>query len=591
MIALGDGIRAADAAADAYLAGKHIPGVAYGVVIGGELVHSRGIGTLRVGETAPPDADSVFRIASMTKSFTAATIVGLRDEGRLSLDDPIGRHVPELEQLRGPTADSPPVTVRHLLTMSSGLATDDPWGDRQQGLDLEAFSALLRGPLTFAWPPGTRFEYSNLGYGILGRLITNVAGTEYREVVHRRLLEPLGMIATTYLRDDVPAERLGHGYLWRDDAYVEEPIDPYGALAAMGGVFTSVRDLARWVAFFTDAVPARDDPEGNWPLSRATRREMQQVHRPWAPEVILSGPDADPAGQAGGYGFGLYAVDDTRWGRITGHSGGYPGYGSSMRWHGASGLGVIVLANHRYAPSTLLGHELLSSLLTADVAPARRIRPAASTAAARADVERLLEAWDDEIAGRLFAMNVELDEPLAQRRAAIERLRASHGPLHPDPGLPDESDTPLHVAWWLAGERGGRVRIEVRMAPTGAPLVQALGLTVVGEPSAAILTVATSVVRTINAAGPAEPALPGDVDVGPAIDRAALARVLRIVAARHSPLELGPAVAGDGAASATWRLLGKRGELDLEIERDAEAGLVTGLKLRQRPPVVPPHAD
>ncbi|TAK02375.1 MAG: class A beta-lactamase-related serine hydrolase, partial [Chloroflexota bacterium] len=208
MTRLADALGAADAIADAFLAGKHIPGVAYGVVIDGELVHSRGIGTLRVGEEAPPDADSVFRIASMTKSFTAATIVGLRDEGRLSLDDPIGQHVPELAGLHGPTSDSPPVTVRHLLTMSSGLATDDPWGDRQQGLDLATFSELLQGPLTFAWAPGTRFEYSNLGYGILGRLITNVAGEEYREVVRARLLEPLGLAATTFLMDDVAPDRL-----------------------------------------------------------------------------------------------------------------------------------------------------------------------------------------------------------------------------------------------------------------------------------------------------------------------------------------------------------------------------------------------
>ena len=185
MTALADALRAADAVADAFLVGKHVPGLAYGVIVDGELVHSRGIGTIRVGEDAPPDADSVFRIASMTKSFTAATVISLRDEGRLALDDPIARYVPELAELRGPTRDSPVITIRHLLTMASGLATDDPWGDRQQGLDLAAFSDLLRGDLTFAWTPGTRFEYSNLGYGILGRLITNVAGAEYREVVRR----------------------------------------------------------------------------------------------------------------------------------------------------------------------------------------------------------------------------------------------------------------------------------------------------------------------------------------------------------------------------------------------------------------------
>jgi CubicO group peptidase (beta-lactamase class C family) len=586
--ALEDALRAADAVADGFLAGRHIPGVAYGVVIGGELIHTRGIGTLRVGEEVPPDADSVFRIASMTKSFTAATIIDLRDEGRLSLDDPIGRHVPELATLPRPTADSPALTVRHLLTMSAGLATDDPWGDRQQGLDLAAFSELLGGVLTFAWPPGTRFEYSNVGYGILGRLITNVAGAEYRDVVRERLLQPLGLDATTYLQADVPPERLALGYVWRDEAFVEEPIDPYGALAAMGGIFTSVRDLARWVAFFTDAFPPRDDPEGAWPLSRASRREMQQIHRPWAPDLVLPGLDVEPAARAGGYGFGLYAVDDTRWGRIVGHSGGYPGFGSSMRWQPASGLGVIVLANHRYAPSTLLGNELLESLLKAEAVPPRRLRPAPPTAAARADVERLLEAWDDAIAGHLFAMNVELDEPIARRRAEIERIRGSHGRLRPDPALPDESDSPLHLAWWLAGDRGGRIKVEILLSPQAPPLVQVLTLTVAPEPSEALAAVATSVLRAVNVA---DPTLPGDLDLGPGVDRAALARVLRIVAAGHAPLELGPAVAGDGTRSATWRLRGERGDVELEVERDPGAGLVTTLKLTQRPPAFPAHAD
>jgi CubicO group peptidase (beta-lactamase class C family) len=602
MTALQDALRAADGVADAFLADRHIPGVAYGIVVGGELVHSRGIGTLRVGEDAPPGADSVFRIASMTKSFTAATIVSLRDEGRLTLDDPIARHVPDLAELRGPTADSPVITVRHLLTMSAGLATDDPWGDRQQGLELADFAAFLRGPLTFAWPPGTRFEYSNLGYGILGRLITNVAGAEYRDVVRERLLGPLGMTATTYLRADVPVERLALGYLWRDEAYLEEPIDPYGALAAMGGIFTSVRDLARWVAFFTDAFPPRDDPEGPWPLSRASRREMQQAQGAWLPSVDLPSPDADPEIAGGGYGLGLFIEHNLRWGRIVLHSGGYPGFGTAMQWHPASGLGVIVLGNHRYAPSTLLGRRLMTSLLEADVAPARRIRPAAAMVAARAGVERLLEAWDDDIADRLFAMNVELDEPIARRRAEVDRIRASHGRLSPDRTLPDEFDTPLRGSWWLAGERGGRVNVEILLSPQAPPLVQTLRLTVVHEPSEALAAVAASVIGAVNAA---DPALPDGLELGPALDRMALARILRIVASRHAPLVLGPVVAGDGVNSATWRVSGgergggardERGAhewpgLELEVARDPGTGLITSLSLRQRPPAAPPHAD
>ena len=151
--------------------------------------------------------------------------------------------------------------------MSAGFPTDDPWGDRQQGLDLAAFSDLLRHGPSLAWAPGTRFEYSNLGYGILGRVITNVTGREYRDEVTERFLRPLGMTATTYTVEDVPHERLALGYVRRDDAWLLEPMDPYGALAAMGGVFTSVRDLARWVAGFVDAFPPRDDPEEGHPLA------------------------------------------------------------------------------------------------------------------------------------------------------------------------------------------------------------------------------------------------------------------------------------------------------------------------------------
>jgi CubicO group peptidase (beta-lactamase class C family) len=194
---IDDALSAADELAAKTFARWKVPGLAYGVVRDGQLIHSRGLGTVRVGEDRSPDAGSVFRIASMTKSFTAATILLLRDEGRLRLDDPVGQVVPELVDLRGPTADSPVITIRHLLTMTAGFPTDDPWGDRQQGLDLDRFADLLRDGISFAWAPGMRFEYSNLGYGILGRIITNVAGREYREVVRDRFLEPLGMRSTT----------------------------------------------------------------------------------------------------------------------------------------------------------------------------------------------------------------------------------------------------------------------------------------------------------------------------------------------------------------------------------------------------------
>ena len=587
MTDLDRALKSADSVADAFLVGKHIPGMAYGVVVGGELVHSRGIGTIRLGEDVPPDADSVFRIASMTKSFTAATVISLRDEGRLALDDPIATYVQELTALRAPTRDAPTISVRHLLTMTSGLATDDPWGDRQQGLDLATFSELLGGALTFAWTPGTRFEYSNLGYGILGRLITNVAGAEYREIVRQRILDPLGMTATTYLESEVPPERLAHGYVWREDAFHEEPMDAYGALASMGGVFTSIRDLATWVGFFTDAYPPRDDPEAG-PLSRGSRREMQQAAGASWPSVAMPNPDAQPEIAAGGYGFGLFIEDDLRWGRIVAHSGGYPGFGSNMRWQPGSGLGVVVLANHRYAPSSLLARQLMASLLASDVVRPRRIRPSNALTAARADIERLMVAWDDDLARGLFAMNVDLDEPLARRRAELARIRATHGVLRPDPDLPEQTQTPHHAAWWLADDHGGRVRVEIRLSPEAPPRVQTLDVTLVPSPAATLRTRAVAVVSAINGQ---EATLPTDLELGPELDRASLNRIVRIVAARHAPLVLGPSTAGDGTTTATWRLRGDHGELELAITLDPEGEYVTALTIVQRPPTMPSHGD
>ena len=109
----------------------HVPGAAWGIVIDGELAHSGAAGVREVATNAPVDADTVFRIASMTKSFTAMSILKLRDEGKLSLDDPAERYVPELKGLRYPTTDSPRITIRHLLTHSEGFPEDNPWGDQQ----------------------------------------------------------------------------------------------------------------------------------------------------------------------------------------------------------------------------------------------------------------------------------------------------------------------------------------------------------------------------------------------------------------------------------------------------------------------------
>ena len=578
--ALEAALQRADDVADALFAGWHVPGVAYGVVLNGKLVHGRGLGTLRVGEDATPTTSSIFRIASMTKSFTAATVLHLRDEGRLRLDDPIADYVPELANVRLPTTDSPPISIRHLLTMTAGFPTDDPWGDRQQGLDLGEFSRLLANGLGFAWAPGTRFEYSNTGYGILGRLITNVAGREYKDAVRERLLDPLGMTSTGFLEDEVPSDRKAHGYMWRTDHYDEEPMDGYGALASMGGVFTSVEDLATWVGGFQDAFPPRDGPDIGHPLSRASRREMQQPMVPAGLGISHDSSDAMSEVEAGAYGFGLFIVDDARVGRVISHSGGYPGFGTNMRWHPASGLGVIALTNHRYGAATLLARDLLRELVRAEAAPIRRVQPNAATEAARVAVENLIDRWDDGEAERLFAMNVELDEPIASRKAFVADLRERHGSLRRDDAEPVESNTNHHAIWWLAGDRG-RVRVEVLLSPELPPRVQTFAVTSVPEPPAVLASAASRIVAALEppARGPVAIDWPAGLSLGTSIDVGALVRAMRATEARFGPVTLGPVIAGDGETKATFRLDSPRGRVDLALEWDPQAECLSSVTL------------
>jgi CubicO group peptidase (beta-lactamase class C family) len=546
------------------------PGLAYGVVADGELIHSAGLGERFTGGLVP-DAGTAFRIASMTKSFTASLIILLRDEGALRLDDPAQEYVPELGGLQLPAADCPPVTIRQLLTMTGGFPTDDPWGDRQQGLAPEAFARLLAdGGIRFAWAPGTRFEYSNTGYAILGRVIAAVNGTGYEAAVRDRLLTPLGMDRTGFAAGEFDAADLARGYGRDEGGWRELQPDPSGAFAPMGGIFSCVGDLARWVAGFAAAFPARNDADDAHPLSRASLREMQ------LPQVAILGGADTPAARLSGpdvvsYGFGLFAEDDPAFGSIIQHSGGYPGYGSQMRWHPASGLGTVVLANSTYARAGALAGELLAALLTARSAAARQpggyvlCGPAPTgvwpeTLAARDAINDLLQNWDDEAAGRLVTANVPIDRPLAQRRADIALLRERIGEFRPDSVRGAECDSPAHCRWWLTGP-DGTACIQIRMAPLRDPLVQQLIVAVPPSPDSALHAAAELLIGTLNDGAHDWP--PG---LEAAVSTSDVLRQLRMAAAWAGRCEPVSWLAGDGSSTATVELAGPDGRLSLAVE-------------------------
>ena len=556
--------------ADSYLARGGQPGLVYGIVTCGSLVHTRGIGERWLGGPAP-DAGTVFRIASMTKSFTAAAVLALRDDGALALDDLAEEYVPELRSLRPATADSPRISVRNLLTMTAGLPTDDPWGDREQGTPDGEFAEFLAGGITFAWATGTRFEYANLGYAILGRVITAASGTGYADFVRNRLLEPLGMTSTGFEAAEFDGDRLARGYRRGADGWEELVPDGYGAFAPMGGVFSTVSDLTRWVSGFAAAFPPGDaDAGGPHPVRRASRREMQlpQVALPPLPPSVPAGPGP------GSYGFGLFVEDDTAHGRVVQHSGGYPGFGSHMRWHLASGIGVIVLANGTYAPALPLGARLLETLLRSRSAAPGQLTvggpvpapggPWPETLTGQRAVMGLLGSWDDAVASELFTANVAQDEPFAERRHSIGLISQRIGDFSEDQARPAEFDSPAHCRWWLRGEHGV-VQAEIRLTPHRPPRVQSLVVAVPPAADAPLAHVLESLISLLNnGAGSWPAALP----VSAAVDTGLLLRRLKVVAAWAGRCQPGAFTSGDGETSVAVELNGETARFFLEIAVD-----------------------
>ncbi|MBA3580376.1 MAG: beta-lactamase family protein [Gemmatimonadaceae bacterium] len=457
-----------------------VPGMGYAIIVDGKLAHVAVAGLRDIATRSPVDTATVFRIASMSKSFAAVAILQLRDEGRLALDDPAEKYVPELAGLRYPTADSPKITIRHLLTHSEGFPEDNPWGDQQLAVTDDEMAAMVRSGIPFSTAPGTAYEYSNYGFAILGRVVANVSGMPYSRYVTESVLRPLGMNVTTLEAGSVPAHRLAHGYRLRDGEWIEEPQLPDGAFGPMGGMLTSISDLGRWVGFMLDAWPPRDGADA-MPLSRASRREMQQIAR-----YIGASAATDSAGSvslaANGYGYGLRVQQTCLFQSSVSHTGGLPGFGSLMRWLPEYGVGIVALGNLTYTGWTPVSTQALEILQRTGGLVPRVPQPAPVLLERREQVSRLVARWEDLLADSVAAMNLYLDEPKERRRAAIERIRR-------EAGDDCRNEGPFAVANALRGRwrmrcASGDLLVSMTLAPTEPALVQFLQVTPIARDAA-----------------------------------------------------------------------------------------------------------
>jgi len=451
---------------------RHVPGMVWGIVKDGELVYLKTSGLANRETGKPVDADSLFRIASMSKAFTALAILKLRDEGRLYLDAPAEYYVPELRDWTYPTTDSPRIRVRDLLSHVAGFVTDDPWGDRQQDMTEEAFTEILKQGVPFSGAPQTKFEYSNFGYALLGRIVTNVSGMPFDDYIVREIMQPLGMDSTGYDVFAADQDRRALGYRWEEEAFSPEPTLGRGVFGAMGGVQTSANDYAKWVAFLLDAWPPRDGEETG-PVKRATVRELSQglgfqqsFERPG-----LAG--MEPCNLDVVYAKGFSAIADCELGFTMTHSGGYPGYGSNVLLLPDQGIGIFGFANRTYAAPSGAVREAALELKQAGLLPGRTSEPTATLsefyAIAGAVYEQGLLAPAD---GRL-AMNFLLDRSVPVRERELAALKDQAGACGTDVPITPTGALSGTFSWTC---EKGTIQGRVLLAPTTPPTFQAIDL-------------------------------------------------------------------------------------------------------------------
>ena len=450
---------------DHYRKVKKIPGIAFGVIKDGKLVKAFGAGEISLGSKNVPNGRSVFRIASMTKSFTAAAIIILRDRHLLRLDDPITKYLPWTKGI-GIPEEGPEILIRDLLTMGAGFPTDDPWGDRQEQMSYQDFDELVSKGIGFARNPRTGFEYSNLGYALLGRIITKVSGIDYLDFIQKEIFDELDMKATTffekYPRKDVKAD----GYALYTKGLTLQAVSHPGAFSAMGGMLSTINDLVSWIAHFQSGWKVK----AKTMLETSSVREMQEPQRHILTSIVKDSRLRKNKTITTSYGFGLFVDDDSLLGRFVSHSGGYPGFGSHMRWHPQSGYGVVALGNLSYAPMNELAKEVMNFIVieSKELLVNRRLNVWESTIKALDVVIALIYEWDEVLANRHFALNVDMDKPRNERRREFLKLRAKIGKCKIG-GI--RSDSPATIKAELIGNKG-KTFLEVQMSPEKVSKIQ-----------------------------------------------------------------------------------------------------------------------
>jgi CubicO group peptidase (beta-lactamase class C family) len=313
-----------------------IGGASIGVVSGATLIWSRHYGFADAEAGRVPTNDSAYRIGSITKQFTALALLQLVEQGVMRLSDPIEKYVPEVRSVQNATAGAPPITLLQVATMMSGLSREPGCAEHSVGpVSIWQKKVVDCLPQTrYQFEPGTQYLYSNIGYATLGVAIERAARTPYVDVVASRIFQPLAMSRSAFEPTPIVRQNLAHGYQ-RDRTtqkgsrtVPDQKLDGRGYRVPNGAIFSTVNDLARFVAWELGAGPSG--------ILTKTTQDANYL-RVYSANVPANGQPSPS-----GYGLGFQM---SRRGSVVmlGHGGSTEGYHAAALFHRASKLGVVVL--------------------------------------------------------------------------------------------------------------------------------------------------------------------------------------------------------------------------------------------------------
>lgn len=385
-----------------------LPSLAYGVTYQGKLIASGAVGDSDPFLKTPATAETIYPIASMTKSFAGVALLILRDKGLLNLSDSVASYIPELSSNQRWNE----TTISDLAFMRSGLPEDNPWGDRQLECTDAEFSGIYdrgaKGDFVFFTPRDISASYSNLSYMMLGRIISKVSGQHALSFISENILEKLEMSSTLWSAEN-SSLKFAVGSTKENISIV--PSTSKGDGAVFGGLLSNVPDLSTWINFLISKNNSKYDAilkETSRIELRLGGRMIENLKNPFA---ILS------------YGFGIggYYLPDSNFIRF-GHSGGLPGFGSRMDFISEHQFGVIALSNITYAPMASLCNEFLQIIIKELPSPKYPNRELVENYFR--SLVSLIQLWDEKLAEEIFASNFFLDN---SREEIIQRFKLLHG--------------------------------------------------------------------------------------------------------------------------------------------------------------------